>query len=753
MTKSSIFRRLLLATGLLSMSVATAGVQIASDASKVSAVAPPMYAYTSAHSGHWSYKINGSTHAIEASLGDFSTNTNWRCSWNTNLANNAGTKVYQGRSCDGAITEIDVATNTYRALGTTTRSNAMALSPDDRYLYTAEAYYITKWDLSTNPPTNAAGGSRDDNNAGINLGILPNGSKLYSPAIQGGKNKVQVFNTSLQLVATITHSLITGPAWALSNPAGTEVWIGMGTSFVIVDPTTDTVSRTFTTAYGTGSLPSFNSDGTRLYLSSGPGLLEINTSDASVVRTIAGLGSGSHASISPDDSTVYVAYGQTQKWAKLSNGTTGDITLPTQTPNNDTPRTIVWVQPVAAPSISLSRSSFTANVDNAVSGLYSISNAGGVATSYSISPSTLAAGLSFSTSTGLITGTPTATRAATTYTITATNRGGSSSDTFSLTVTDPPDAPTPTFSTATSTADGFTFAISNYSNSYTYSFTATNGATASHSAGNVTVTGLSSSGTSTVTVSAARSGYRATSATVSGRALDTTTTTTTVAGGVSGSGTGTGTGGGNTGGPSSTSTTLAKSNTTTTTTTTIPAPDAPSAEPGAGVMVIDGKETIATVTRSNNRVTVGAGNVNVTFNGLSQSGAIIPLDSEGNLRVTGGDSVSVEGSGFAANQDVEVWMFSTPQLLATVKADSNGKVVENIKLSTMLPEGNHRFVVDGKSAAGTDALVTLGVIVGYESAGLSTMGKLLIALPIALAILAGLIIPTTLRRRREDESA
>jgi hypothetical protein len=68
----------------------------------------------------------------------------------------------------------------------------------------------------------------------------------------------------------------------------------------------------------------------------------------------------------------------------------------------------------------------------------------------------------------------------------------------------------------------------------------------------------------------------------------------------------------------------------------------------------------------------------------------------------------------------------------------------------MLPEGNHRFVVDGQSAAGGEALVTLGVIVGYESAGLSMMGKLLITLPIALAILAGLIIPTTLRRRRRE---
>jgi hypothetical protein len=165
--------------------------------------------------------------------------------------------------------------------------------------------------------------------------------------------------------------------------------------------------------------------------------------------------------------------------------------------------------------------------------------------------------------------------------------------------------------------------------------------------------------------------------------------------------------------------------------------------------VIDGKETTASVTRTNNRVTVGAAGVSVTFNGIAQDGTIVPLDSEGNLRLTGGNSVSIEGTGFASNQDVEVWMFSTPQLLATVKADSNGKVVENIKLSSMLEEGNHRFVVDGTSAAGADALVALGIIVGYESSGLSTTGKLLIALPIALAIIMGLVIPTTLRRRKK----
>jgi hypothetical protein len=190
------------------------------------------------------------------------------------------------------------------------------------------------------------------------------------------------------------------------------------------------------------------------------------------------------------------------------------------------------------------------------------------------------------------------------------------------------------------------------------------------------------------------------------------------------------------------------SSSTSTTSTTVPVPNVPSASPGDGVLVIDGTETTVSVTRANNRVTVGASGVSMSFSGIAQDGTIIPLGSDGNLRITGGDSVSVEGTGFAANEDVEVWMFSTPQLLATVKADSNGKVVKNIKLSSALQEGDHRFVVDGKSANGRDALVVLGVIVGYESSGLSTIGKLLIALPIGLAIIFGLVIPTTLRRRR-----
>ena len=65
---------------------------------------------------------------------------------------------------------------------------------------------------------------------------------------------------------------------------------------------------------------------------------------------------------------------------------------------------------------------------------YTITSTGGAIASYSISPSA-PAGTSFSTSTGLLTGTPTTVQGATDYTITATNATGAATQTFTLTVT------------------------------------------------------------------------------------------------------------------------------------------------------------------------------------------------------------------------------------------------------------------------------------------------------------------------------
>lgn len=88
---------------------------------------------------------------------------------------------------------------------------------------------------------------------------------------------------------------------------------------------------------------------------------------------------------------------------------------------------------VVAPAFSLSSSSESKAQNTAIAG-YTITSTGGAIASYAISPSA-PTGLTFSTSTGLLSGTPTTVQSATAYTITATNTTSTATQTFTLTVT------------------------------------------------------------------------------------------------------------------------------------------------------------------------------------------------------------------------------------------------------------------------------------------------------------------------------
>jgi hypothetical protein len=86
---------------------------------------------------------------------------------------------------------------------------------------------------------------------------------------------------------------------------------------------------------------------------------------------------------------------------------------------------------LTAPAFTLSSPAETRTAGVALTG-YSINSTGGAIASYSISATP--AGLSFSTSTGLLSGSPSTVAAATAYTITATNAAGSTTRTFTLRV-------------------------------------------------------------------------------------------------------------------------------------------------------------------------------------------------------------------------------------------------------------------------------------------------------------------------------
>ena len=368
----------------------------------------------------------------------------------------------------------------------------------------------------------------------------------------------------------------------------------------------------------------------------------------------------------------------------------------------------------------------------------------------------------------------------------ATNGIGSSSAILSAAtsvVVDLTDSVVPTVTAAVSTAAGFKFSISNYSANYTYVLTTTKG-TVSRSVDDVTVTGLTAGESATVTISVTRSGYKSASKTVTGSASVATTTTTaapalsisiqapvtTMAQGQASVATVAPTTTtlpvlGANGLPiptTTTSTTLAPARSkTVVTTTTVPAivknaapqpPVVDKVDAGQSAVQVDGVKTDAVVTRSNNQMVVTAGSLSATLSGLDKTGNRAALDSNGVVHLAVGDVIKISLGGFKPESIVEVWLFSTPTKLGTAEVGDDGKMSGAYKLPFGTKSGAHRVVVSAKLPNGKPTTFTLGILVGDISTT-STLTRVLIAIPITLAIGFGFLLPTQIRRRRKIRSA
>jgi hypothetical protein len=188
---------------------------------------------------------------------------------------------------------------------------------------------------------------------------------------------------------------------------------------------------------------------------------------------------------------------------------------------------------------------------------------------------------------------------------------------------------------------------------------------------------------------------------------------------------------------------------TTTTTTTIPVPSAPELSSGEAGALVDGEEVDTTLTRSNNALVVSGAGVEATVYGMSPEGARIDLDEDGLLRLNTQDQVVVEADGFEAGNVVDVWMYSSPTRLGQLTVDAQGAIQGSFLLPESLESGDHRVVLDGQNNRGQDVVLGIGVSVGDVEQS-SLWSRLLIIVPVSFAILAALIIPTTLRRRRNE---
>jgi len=354
--------------------------------------------------------------------------------------------------------------------------------------------------------------------------------------------------------------------------------------------------------------------------------------------------------------------------------------------------------------------------------------------------------------------------------VVGTNAVGSSSAVLSAAtsiVVDLADSVLPTATSPIATANGFTFSISNYSNLYTYTISTTSGSVV-RSAELVTVTGLSSGASATVTVIASRALHKSATRTVTGSAIAAappavvidiqvpSPTATTLPQGQASIATIAPSAAG-----AQATTTVPKANTVNTTvapttvapqlakpTNSIPPPVIPKVSMGETALDVGGVSTKVDLTRENNQLVIQSGSMKAVLSGLDDSGETRALDSDGNLRLDGGDVVKLNIGGFKPKSKVDVWLFSTPQRLGTAVVGADGRMSGSFTIPKIVEEGSHRIAITAQLPNGKSATFTLGIAIG-EIEKTSTTTRVLIAIPIALAVLAGFILPNQLRRRRK----
>ena len=209
--------------------------------------------------------------------------------------------------------------------------------------------------------------------------------------------------------------------------------------------------------------------------------------------------------------------------------------------------------------------------------------------------------------------------------------------------------------------------------------------------------------------------------------------------------------------PTTTSTTIAaaKSKTVVTTTTVAPRVTTTTVGPpvigkvaaGQTAVQVDGVKTDAKVSRQNNQMVVDAGSLTATLSGIDTTGKTLALDSDGNVHLSSGDVIKVSVGGFKPDSIVEVWLFSTPTQLGSAVVAADGTMKGTYKLPFGVKSGSHRVVVTAKLLNGKATTFTFGILVGNISKT-STLTRVLIAIPISLAIGFGFILPTQARRRK-----
>ncbi|MCF8553758.1 MAG: OmpA family protein, partial [Candidatus Nanopelagicales bacterium] len=100
--------------------------------------------------------------------------------------------------------------------------------------------------------------------------------------------------------------------------------------------------------------------------------------------------------------------------------------------------------------------------------------------------------------------------------------------------------------------------------------------------------------------------------------------------------------------------------------------------------------------------------------GLGADGQPLGLTSDGALILQQDRTAAVEGTGFLPNSDVNLYTFSTPRFLGTVKTDASGTFKGTVPLPMDIPAGRHTLQSNGLAPDGAVRSLSLGVLISKD---------------------------------------
>jgi len=100
--------------------------------------------------------------------------------------------------------------------------------------------------------------------------------------------------------------------------------------------------------------------------------------------------------------------------------------------------------------------------------------------------------------------------------------------------------------------------------------------------------------------------------------------------------------------------------------------------------------------------------------GLGANGQPLGVTSDGALILQADRTAAVEGTGFLPNSDVNLYTFSTPRFLGTVKTDAAGNFKGTVPLPTDIPPGRHTLQSNGLAPDGAVRSLSLGVLLSAD---------------------------------------